>query len=231
VNLDEYQDLKDAHLRGCVFCEPSPILLLAKTALFGICFDVVPLVKGHLIIHSFDHTPCGGELPPETFEELAAVRKSVRRLLEAHYGPVIMYEHGRAGHCVTQGPEHRLCHHFHLHCMPVAIDLSKPLRRRFEQVPVARYEDLPELYDRYGDYLFFENTQQDMFLYPVEHEIEPHLLRTAVAEQVGNPHLADWRAASSSEDLAATMRRLRAAGVGLPEITLTHIQDGEEDDK
>lgn len=194
MDAQTYESMLSWYRRGCVFCHPHPALVLYGTENFQVCFDVAPLVPGHLIVFSRDHHACAGEVPAAHFAELEAVRTEVKRLLRQAWGAVTLYEHGRAGHCLSDGPEHRLCHHFHLHCVPGDTDVSDELVTRFDRLPMSAYHELPEIYAEYGDYLYLETDTGQMSYLVVQEEIERHLLRTLIAKRGGHPERADWRA-------------------------------------
>ena len=208
MDTAQYELIRDGYQRGCVFCDPHPATLWTSTANFGVCFDVAPLVAGHLIVFSKDHHGCAGELPPEHLDELSDVRNEVRDAIRATYGSVTSYEHGRAGHCLTDGPEHRLCHHFHLHCVPGDNDVADELGPRFRRITLTDYQTITDVYPEYGNYLFLENDAGDMSYFVVDREIERHLLRTLIANREGHPERADWRAHASRELLVTGMRDL-----------------------
>src|SRR4051794_38474082 len=114
-SLAQHGRLKRSHLKNCVFCSPAESLVLKQTPTFQLMIEPFPIVGGHLLISSHDHLGCAGELTAMQCVELDALKIGVRRVLERKYGAVILYEHGRAGHCISSGRRERLCHHFHLH--------------------------------------------------------------------------------------------------------------------
>ncbi|MFV2088590.1 methyltransferase domain-containing protein [Micromonospora sp. LOL_021] len=193
LNANTYENILGQYRRGCVFCDPNPQLLLASTEHFGVCFDAAPLTPGHLIIFSREHYGCAGEVPPELLGELTALRTEIKDRIRDRWGSVTLYEHGRVGHCLSDGPEHRLCHHFHLHCVPGDIDVADELVSRFDHLPVTDYADLPEIYADHGDYLYLETDAGKMSYLVVNEEIERHLLRTLISAKSGYPDRADWR--------------------------------------
>ncbi len=195
---------------GCVFCAPAPELQLLRSADFGVVLDVAPLSEGHLLIHSTAHWSCAGEIPARLRRELHEMKDAVSQLLSRTYGAVSFYEHGRAGQCITDGPEHRLCHHFHMHAVPVDIGAADELDSRFQRLAVVGIQDVPDLYDAYGPYLYWENSAGSAAYYPVGEEIERHLLRTIVARRLGHPERADWCAYGDTPMLARGRDRLRA---------------------
>ncbi|MFF2619043.1 hypothetical protein [Kitasatospora sp. NPDC058046] len=206
----QYAEIAEQFRRGCVFCDPDPRLIVATSKRFRVCLDAAPLVPGHLILHSDRHLGCAGEVPEAWYEELDALRRSVRAQLEERYGRVISYEHGRAGHCLSDGPEHRLCHHFHLHFVPADVDVTGDLHRRFKHIPVDDYRTIPRLYEDYGDYLYFEASDRSMGYFPVDTAIERHLMRTLIAAATGSPERADWRAYRDADLLVTGLTEFSA---------------------
>lgn len=215
MNADLYSSLLNRYKTGCVFCDPEPMLTVESSKNFAVTFDVAPLTPGHLILHSREHHSCAGEVPVDQFAELNAMRDYAKSLVRAAYGTVTIYEHGRVGHCLTDGVEHRLCHHFHLHLVPGDSDVSSDLASRFTRLTPARYEEISRLYLDHGDYLYLESDAGEMSYFVVDHEIERHLLRTLISRHKGVPERADWRAATDSVSLVAGMENIRSVLTGI----------------
>lgn len=206
----EYEVIRSMSNKDCVFCEPHPALMLHTTEHFSVTLDVAPLVEGHLILHSKSHWGCSGEVPAELFDELLALKELVRDRLATAYGPVSFYEHGRAGHCLNDGPEHRLCHHFHLHAVPVTGNVSHVLRQQLRETDVASYRNMPDLYDRFGVYLYYEDPDGQKYFYPASTEIPRHFLRSVVSEHIGHPDRANWREYTNLAFVNSARERLGA---------------------
>lgn len=208
MNRDVYGSIHQQYRAGCVFCDPAAVLVLDASPNFRVCFDVAPLAPGHLIIHSREHYGCAAEVPPTLFDELMDVRQATLSRLRAAFGEVTLYEHGRAGHCLSDGPEHRLCHHFHLHCVPGDLDVSEELTGRFQRRRMASYEVIGDLYEEHGPYLYLETGGGDMTYFAVSHEIERHLMRTLISRRLGRPERADWREYRGADLLVQGMSAL-----------------------
>lgn len=187
-------ELITSYRRGCVFCAPDARLVLAVGEQWGVCYDVAPLTPGHLILFSTAHHSCAGAVPDEERRPLRQLADEAKAIVRERFGAASLYEHGRAGHCLADRPEHRLCHHCHVHCVPGDHDLTAELEEQFERLPVADYRQLGELYERYGDYLLLETDDGRASFFVVQEEIERHLMRTLVARRLQRPELADWRA-------------------------------------
>lgn len=200
----DYSALLTAYQKGCVFCDVEPLLLVHRTQNFGVCLDPAPLQPGHLMLFSFEHHGCAGEVPLEHQEELDALHHAVRQWLMSEYGAITMYEHGRAGHCLSYGPEDRFCHHFHCHFVPGDHDVEDSMENRFHSVPLRSYGDIYDAYDRYGEYILYERSEGErLFFVASSGQVEPHLMRTLIADRVGEPGRADWTSYVDSRLLEA----------------------------
>ena len=191
--IEGYEAIRNAHRSGCVFCEPMRGLVLAESENFRLIADPVPIVEGHVLISPKEHLGCLGEIQAELLGELGAARRYVTRLLEGAYGHVSWFEHGRAGTCMHHGEEERLCHHCHLHAAPFRVGLRPPLEQRFRVLEIEGEARFDELYDSYGHYLYTRDAQGEELFVPVDTDLEPHYLRTVIAERIGEPHRADWQ--------------------------------------
>jgi diadenosine tetraphosphate (Ap4A) HIT family hydrolase len=210
MDASRYAEILSQYRQGCVFCAPDESLILYSRENFGVVFDVSPLAPGHLIIHSHEHHGCAGEVERDTMAELDDLRREVKDLVRARFGAATLYEHGRAGHCLSDGPEHRLCHHFHLHCMPGDVDVFDRLANRFQHLELTAYGEITDTYEQYGDYLYLESDDGRMSYFVVDTPIERHLMRTLISERLGHPERADWRSYGDVELLVAGMGALRA---------------------
>jgi diadenosine tetraphosphate (Ap4A) HIT family hydrolase len=179
--------------KGCIFCDGTHHKILFSDENFVVALDNFPLTEGHLLIFSKNHYGCAGEVPQEMLSSLVQIKNTVLDLLYAQYKKAIFYEHGRAGGCVSFGPDERLCHHFHLHALPVACDVSSIIKKQVPQhIRMNSFGDINDLFARYGEYLYFENNDRVATMYPVSGKIPPHFLRTLIANALDAPQLADW---------------------------------------
>lgn len=198
ITLNRLRELSRA---GQIFLSRDPeqlSLVLRETENFRVFFDLCPLTAGHLMIVSKASFGCAGEIDPSLFPELLALRSDVERLLQSSYGrPVISYEHGRAGSCITHNPwdqrRHIECHHFHLHFLPVQLDVHPQLSARYPAVKFARYDDISELFARRGNYIYFSPSTTEHWFYAVhEKEVPSHHMRTVIGQALGETGSCSW---------------------------------------
>ncbi|TCC23721.1 HIT family protein [Kribbella speibonae] len=221
MKIDEYWALMAAYRSGCVFCDISPLLVVHRTENFGVCLDPAPLRPGHLMVFSTDHHGCAGEVPPEHQAELAALHDDLLRRMVADHGAVTVYEHGRAGHCLSHGPEDRFCHHFHSHFVPGDHNVEKELSERFVTVRLESHRDVADAFDKYGEYVYYERSEGDRLFFVADSgEMEPHLMRTLISAAIGQPELADWSKYSSPDLLVAGLAGLRESKGNPAEVHL-----------
>ncbi len=186
---------------GQIFLSRDPEqlgLVLRETENFRVFFDLCPLAEGHLMIVSKASFGCAGEIDTALFPELLALRSDVEQLLRSTYDrPVISYEHGRAGSCLTHNPwdqrRHVECHHFHLHFLPVQLDVHQPLSARYPATTFTRYDDIAELFARKGNYIYFAPSTTEHRFYAVhEKEVPPHHMRTVIGHALGETGSCSW---------------------------------------
>jgi len=187
--------------KQCVFCDPSPELILQATDHFMLMLDPFALVPGHLLITSQAHYGCLGEVPIEFHEEVSSLRNLAYDYLEAAFKePITRYEHGRAGHCLMRDISARSCHHYHEHLIPKHLTLNTFLSASFKYIPYQAEHELCSLYQRYPEYLLVcEPNSEKRFYVAVDKEIEPHLLRTLSAQSLGYPQRQNWEDYDSCE--------------------------------
>lgn len=195
LNFDLIEEQISAHnvagiTTGCMFCEVDQQLVLTETKNLYLIRDKYPVADGHLMVISKGHYGCMGELPQSHFTELELLREFTQR----HYqkSRFITYEHGRAGHCVKLHGSQVTCHHFHLHFLPLEVDIHPALERSYNAKPTQNLMQVREYYQKFGEYLYFENSLGLGRYYAATHHVQPHLLRTLVCQASGLDQRSDW---------------------------------------
>lgn len=180
--------------QGCLFCDPFPIMHVNNTENFNLLADTFPVISGHLMISSKEHYGCAGELPEELQVELIKMKNSIAATIRKNGNQVIFYEHGRAGCCLANNPDGSKCEHFHLHVLPVAVDITQHLDQSFTKIKMKDYKEIFENYYAYGNYLFFENALGESFFYPAaDSKVDSHLLRTLICKELNVLERSDWQ--------------------------------------
>lgn len=210
INTAKVSDTEFAAMREskeCVFCIPKSKKILTETESFYITYDASPLLEGHVDIHTKEHIGCSGEIDAETFDEFVALKKWIGDIITQIYGQVSFYEHGRAGHCsmTLDGAE---CHHFHIHALPLGVDISDEIATMFKPIIIENEHEIPVLYERYDQYLYFENTDGKKFFYPANKPLPSHYLRTVIANAIGKPERSDWENYGDKEALNEFKQKL-----------------------
>lgn len=193
---------------GCLFCNPFEEMVLFEGEFFRVLADTFPLVPGHMMIATKDHYGCAGEVPEAKLDELSEIKNRLKTRIQLFDSEVCFYEHGRAGGCTTVQPGLK-CEHFHLHCLPIRIDITDRLKNLFPFHILPRYQDIAEAFFESGDYLFFETNEEEKHFFPAGNiPVAPHLLRTFIAEAVGKPNLADWECYDNFELLKESYEKI-----------------------
>lgn len=189
TNLIDYNEFITAD--ECIFCNPPALELLTETSNFYVTFDASPLVEGHVDIHTKEHIGCAAEMEPSIYEEFIALKRWIAAIIKKHYGVVSFYEHGRAGHC-GMTVDGVICHHFHLHALPLKEDISKEISEISSPISLKDESEISQLYEEYDQYLYFENKEGTKYFFPVNDTLPSHYLRTVIANAIGRPQRANW---------------------------------------
>lgn len=181
--------------KTCLFCHPNAGMQMAETEHFRILRVNFPASEGHIMISSKLHYGSLGELDAELLPELNRLKHEIGTWFKENHGSVLFYEHGRAGSCHSKDPHGTQCEHFHLNCLPANIcihnDLQESLKKNY---PTSSLDEISPLFQKWGDYLYFENNENEAAYYPVlNNHIPPHFLRTLICEKLLIPHKADWQ--------------------------------------
>ena len=177
---------------GCMFCYVESDLIVSETENLYLIRDKFPIVKDHYMIISKQHFGCMGELPSSYFSEIEELRITLVKIFKDQ--KFIGYEHGRAGHCVKLQGSQVTCHHFHLHYLPLNVDLNSTLLSRFPRHNLPKLQNMSEFFQRFGEYLYFEDSNRNGFFYTASSAVESHLLRTLICRASGLEHRSDWEA-------------------------------------
>lgn len=184
-------DIKDF----CTFCDPNTEdkkKIYYKTKNFTVWLSVGQIVEGYSLIIPNDHYNCIGALPAELQEEYLSLKSLIRKKITEIYGKCIFYEHGRAGYCHVQ-PGEELCYHAHMHALPVNADLKEELiKDGLFPIKLRQPIDIFSKYYELGQYLYYEDTEGQGYLFQINRPIPRQYLRTLTAQAVGKPELADW---------------------------------------
>ncbi|MET0416950.1 MAG: hypothetical protein ABW022_13110 [Actinoplanes sp.] len=203
----------------CVFCQPSDLAVWRSDDLWML-LDPAPLTEGHALICSVGHYPSAADLTAGMAGTLERACAWARDLYLEEYGTFALFEHGRTGHCVRRSPQEQICHHAHVHVLPLPGDLA-------EHIPLSqstRWDTWPGVATLAGEldgYLVLETGSGRRF-YPITRPLAPHFLRTEAAKLIGDETLADWEqvlrepAARAKVERARTRLGARIASKGLP---------------
>ena len=207
ISEQEFPELLPENI--CIFCEPPQKKILLETDNFYVSYDASPLAEGHILIHTKEHIGCLAEVSEELFEELLEIKQELSKTIKNIYGYVSAYEHGRAGHCSIIVDD-KICHHFHLHLLPLKADLQKVMGERFRMHQMGSFNDISRLYEEFGTYLFFENADGEMYYFPAKDDLEPHYLRTIISNALGTPERADYKIYTNRDEINSFIDKLRS---------------------
>lgn len=191
--------------KTCLFCYPNEGMQMAETEHFRVLRVNFPASDGHVMISSKLHYGSLGELDAELLPELKMLKHEIGNWFKKNQGAALFYEHGRAGSCHSNDPHGTQCEHFHLNCLPANIcihsDLQKLLKKSYA---TASIDDISALFQKWGDYLYFENNENEAVYYPVmDNRIPPHFLRTLICGKLLIPHKADWQSHQDFNDFVS----------------------------
>jgi len=177
-------------VKECLLCQPSDLTFWRGDNL-AVLLDPAPLVEGHALIYTSSHYPSAADIPGDVAAELDAVCDWLRVLYQKEFGAFTLFEHGRTGHCLRRSPEERICHHTHVHVVPLPGDLVGELTLG-QRVGWRLWSDVARLADEIDGYVAVETATSGRYFYPVTRTLAPHFLRTRAAHLAGDPGRADW---------------------------------------
>ena len=203
----------------CSYCDQIEPLILLKGKYTYITLAIGQYVEGYVQICAKKHrTAATGLYPYETIE-LEQMKKIVRQTYKEVYNVSgIAFEHGKAGACLWKEKTYEnmksLCHHCHIHFVPVKIDIRDQIKRYLpEELVVNNLSELKQVRENILEaepYLYFEDSQETGYVYPVEgRSIPRQFLRTCVAEKLGIAEKGDWITYPGVELFESTKQKIK----------------------
>ena len=201
MELDKVFEASRKNDKACIFCFPTSDLVVHETDSLRLLVDTFPIQQGHTLISSKAHFGCMGDLnesvTPTVMDVVSLLELAKSKNVEES---LLIYEHGKAGSCHVQ--KGQFCEHFHLHLLPMKneqvvkvfrsiIPLIKKIAPTF--YTLNSFLDLPELYDRFGEYLLLSDGKNILFFPTSNKKIPSHFIRTLVCEELGVPEKSDWK--------------------------------------
>lgn len=181
--------------------------ILHQTNRFVVMADISPLVPGHVMIVPKEHILCYGAVEDTARDEFAGLVNAVRAIINEHYGPSVILEHGTS----SLEPVADHVTHAHLHIVPAAIDIRDSLTN-FNTTTIASLSDLSHWAARDAEYIYFESCAGERMVADRIVGIKRLFFRREIARQIGLPDpLWDWRRHILSDNLRSTVETLRHA--------------------
>ncbi len=199
---EEIFNSADVNKNICLFCNPNVGMNIFSTKNLNLLRVNYPASKGHLMISSKVHYGSMGELEMDFFSELEYLKSKIIGWYESKNIECICYEHGSAGSCNGIDPNDHQCEHFYLNFIPSSICIHDKLLKKYpNRVEVNSIEEVPSLFQKWGEYLYFENSDRQKVFYPVyNNDVAPHLLRTLICEAMSCSEKGNWQKRKNYND-------------------------------
>jgi diadenosine tetraphosphate (Ap4A) HIT family hydrolase len=177
---------------------------LYRSSEFAVLPSLGQIVEGYLLILPIKHFKALGDLPSHLLEELDAICERIGRILNDHYGPCVLFEHGTR----SEGMGGCGIYHAHLHATPLA-GISDPvgaLKRSFPCIELSHLGEINERSANLSSYLFYQDSSARPYLFdtgPLPSQYMRKVLAYALGEKDWN-----WRKAGREERLLSVIQRL-----------------------
>ncbi len=220
MNEKQYLESIAPYLSGepesCSYCDKIKHLIIYHGDYFYITVAIGSYMPGYIQLCSYMHrTSVAGILPTE-YREYEVLTKAIRISFSKVYGiPGIAFEHGQAGTCLwTSNYVTDLCHHMHVHYLPVEIDIHNEISNRFpDYYEVHCIADMVKIRQDVlcsNQYLFFSPHPNSGYMYNVTGmDVPRQFLRRCVAEKLDMIGKADWQSYPGVEFYEQTINELR----------------------
>lgn len=185
--------------KSCSYCDRIDPLILYYGKSFYVTVAIGAYMAGYIQLCSYRHRTSATGILPEEHDEFRQLSKAIRKSFFSIYGNYgIGFEHGQAGTCLwTENHIHSLCHHMHIHYLPVEIDIHETIANFFPEYKIVT--DIDEMVRirqellHGAPYLYFSPSPEKGYMYSVSNQSVPRqFLRRCVAERLGIAEKADW---------------------------------------
>ncbi len=175
---------------------------------FRVFAGLGPLVEGHLLIATKEHSQGIAGIAANLYAELEQVQEWTRKKLTERYQAPLFFEHGdinegnRGGACIS---------HTHLHALPVGVDITPDLYKKFSGRTITNLLDLQENKRTKTSYIFVQTPERKRYVFDIPAVIPSQYIRQLVAIKIGKPERWNWRTyADVQTNLRETMRTFYA---------------------
>ena len=205
-HIELYKKAIEPYLMGttktCSYCDHIEPLILIDGKYTYITLAIGQIIAGYTQICSLKHRTAATGLYEYETKEFCKMKKVVRATYREVYGcNGIAFEHGQVGSCLwgedAEKNLHDLCHHTHIHFVPVNVNIRHRIEEYLPEFYVVR--DIWELKKirenelQAGPYLYFEDEEENGYVYPVRNTAIPRqFLRRCLAEELNLGERADW---------------------------------------
>lgn len=182
-------DFSEENIRkNCPHCDPASHAfeypLEPPVEDFYLLCDSNNIVEGHLLIIPKQHLSGIGEFSEALLEKFKPLHERTRQFVKDQYGSVAVFEHGKFGQTVF---------HSHIHYLPFTGKPTDIIPEGADKLrPLAKLEDLKDVYNRDGGYLFFSIGDEMWTVDPAL--AAPRFFRDRFAQALGVPERGNWKA-------------------------------------
>jgi hypothetical protein len=186
----------------------------ARSANFYAMLGLGPIREGYSIIAAHSHVPSMFDLDRAQLVELSRFTREVQGILRAHYGEVLITEHGRVAPCIAPAVRAYEPHCLHAHRLlfpgAAAVRLEDFFPRA-KVVTAASFEKMAGELPLAGQYLYAEEPGGQCSAVIVDRPFPRQFFRRIAAAGFEEPELADWQRFPRLDVVHDAAQRLRAA--------------------
>jgi len=199
----------------CSYCDRIEPLILYHGKYFYITVAIGSYMPGYIQLCPYMHRTSATGILVNEYEEFQLLSTSIRiSFLKVYGNHGICFEHGQAGSCLwTENHINSLCHHMHLHYLPVEINIHDEIVMLYPKYTIVH--NITEMVKVRRDilnakpYLYFSNIPDVGYMYDVsDHEVPRQFLRNCVAEKLGISIKANWQKYPGIEYFEQTIKDL-----------------------
>lgn len=175
---------------ACPFCKRRKKDIIFSTKNFYVTPSLGQIVEGYLLICTKKHLISMAHLNKEEFKELEEIQEKCKKILCSKYSCPIFFEHGpieskdKAGSCID---------HAHLHVIPLKIDLTEDLKKRFPSKKIISISELNFQKKMKLPYFYFENNKGEKHVFKIPEIVPSQYIRKLISNKLNDFSEWNWR--------------------------------------
>jgi len=197
----------------CFLCDPASDLVYRRESSGVALAGLGPVTSGYSVVATVNHIRSAADAALGEAPDFLSFACEIRNVLIDRYGSCLLSEHGRVPVCDdVSGTTDPHCFHAHFLLFPGAPEVESSASGHFARVEIATSLGAAlTLAQGHEEYFLLSPNSARFLVMTRPGRMIRQFVRMLVADSLGQPHLANWRAHANRDQAVAAARSLRAS--------------------